>query len=75
MTVDLDLDVGVETARDGVRPARVHDAEVARPGCTASEVVKALVERAQRRRLEVDDLDRCVLAFRDGHQTAALSHA
>ncbi len=71
--VDLDLDLGVEPARDGVRTARVDDAPVTRTGRTPGEVVQALVQLTQRRRREVDDLDGCVLTLGDRHQTSAFS--
>ena len=73
--VDLDLDLGVEAARDRVRTARVDDAEVPRPSRAAGEVVQALVQLAERRRREIDDLDSRVLALGDGHQTSAFSQA
>ena len=75
MPVDLDLDVGVQTARNGVRTARIDDAKVPRPGCPAGEVVQPLVELAQRRRLEVDDLELGGLECANSHQTSAFSQA
>ena len=75
MTVDLDVDLGIEPAGDGVRAARVDDAPVPRARATRSEVVQALVELTQRSRLEIDDLHGCVLPFGDRHQTSAFSHA
>jgi hypothetical protein len=57
---DLDLDLGIEPAGDRVRAVRVEDAPVTRPR-RRGQVVQALVELAQRRRGEVDDLDGCRL--------------
>src|SRR5439155_19519162 len=62
---DLDLVPAVEPARNGVRPVRVHDLPAPFLG-----VVQALVQLAQRRRRQIDDLGRD-----DRHQTSAFSHA
>jgi len=72
VALDLDLDVGVEPAGHGVRAVRVEDAPVCWAG-RAGEVVQALVELAQRRRGEVDELDGG--RFRGFHQTRARSQA
>ena len=71
--VDLDLDVGVEAAGDGVRAVRVEHAPVRRPR-RGGEVVQALVQLAKRRLREVDHLDGR-LDFRGLHQTFARSQA
>ena len=65
--VDVDLDLGVDAARHGVRAARVADPHCAPLG--ASEVVEALVERAQRRLGEVEGLDCGAHATRSRSQT------
>jgi hypothetical protein len=57
VTLDLDLDVGVEPARERVRAVRIQDPPVARARL-AREVVEALVQLSHRGRLEIDDLDR-----------------
>ena len=74
MPVDLDLDLGVETAGDRVCATRVDDAPVPRAG-TRDEVVQPLVQLAQGGRGEIDDLDGGVLALGNRHQTKAFSHA
>ena len=75
VTVDLDLDVGIEPTRDGMRAARVDDAPAPRPRPTVREVVQALIQLAQRSRLEIDHLHRRVLSLGDGHHTSAFSQA
>jgi hypothetical protein len=74
VTGDLDLDVRVDSARDGVRAVRVHDAPVAWPRSPAGEVVQALVQLAEGRDGEIDDLDRGRLRRPSG-QTFVRSHA
>ncbi len=71
MPVDLDLDLGVEAACDGVRATGVHDAPVPWAGRATRNVVESLVEVAERRRREVDDLD---VGRGDGGHTSAFSH-
>ena len=68
--VDLDVELGVEPARNGVRAARVDDPP--RPWAFAGErdVMEALIELAERRDGEVDDLG---FDERFAHATAALS--
>ena len=68
--VDLDVELRVETAGDGVGPARVDDPPAPRPRAGARDVVEALVELAQGRHREVDDLR---LECRR-HQASAFSH-
>ena len=75
MPVDLDLDLGIEAARDSMRAVRVEDAEVPRPRRAASEVVETLVQLAEGGRTEIHHLHRRVLALGDGHQTSAFSQA
>ena len=71
--VDLDLELGVEPAGDRVRAVRVDDPPARGPSGAAGEVVQALVELAQRRLGEVDDLDRRRLGGARRHQTVARS--
>ena len=58
VAVDLDLDLGVEPAGDGVRAVRVEHAPVSRPRRPAGEAVEAFVELGEGGACEVDDLDR-----------------
>ena len=69
MPVDLDVEFRVEPTRDGVRASRVDDSP--RPGAGAGErdVMEALIELAERRHRQIDDLG----CERFAHATAALS--
>ena len=61
VTVDLDLDLGVDSARDRVRTVRVDDSPASGALlCTGgtAQVVQPLVELPQRRHCEVDELGR-----------------
>ena len=69
----IDLDFRVDTARDGVGAVRVEHAPAARRGRVVNEIVEALIEVAERRGGEVDDLCRR-RRLGDG-QTLARSHA
>ena len=66
---DLDVELRIETARDGVGPLGVDDAPPRRALAREGDVVEALVEVAQRCDGQVDDLG----LHRLGHATAALS--
>jgi len=55
--LDLDLDLGVDSAGDGMGAVGIEDAPAAGPVRAAREVVEALVQLAERRGGEIDDLD------------------
>ncbi len=75
MALDLDLDIRIEAAGDCVRAVRVEDAPARGPG-SGGEVVQALVQLAEGRLGEVDDLDGCRLGRPRGlHQTRSRSQA
>ena len=67
--VDLDLELGVEPTGDGVRAPGIDDPPPARALARQRDVVEALVQLAQRRDGEVDDLG----VERRRHATAARS--
>ena len=72
MPRDLDLERGVEAARDGVGAVRVQDPPAARLGIVAGELVQTLIQLAQRRRREIDDGR---AGRRRRHRTSSFSHA
>ncbi len=72
MALDLDLDVGVDAAGDGMGAVRVEDAPAARAGV---QVVEPPVQLAQRSHRQVDELDSRCLGRRRGRQTFVRSHA
>jgi hypothetical protein len=72
---DLDLDLGVDPAGDRVGTVGVHDAPATWPVRTVREVVEALVQLAERRGGEIDDLDRRRLRRLRHAHTFCRSHA
>jgi hypothetical protein len=58
VTLDLDLDVRIEAARDRMCAVRVEDAPATLARSLVREVVQLLVQLAQGRHGEVDNLDR-----------------
>ncbi len=72
MAVDLDLDVGVDPARQGMHAVRVEDTPRGRPG-RVREIVQPLVQLPERGRLEVDQLNGELLRRDRSHQTFAFS--
>jgi hypothetical protein len=69
VAVDLDLDVRVDPAGDGVGAVGIEPTQVPRPSAVRGEVVETLVQVAKPRRGEVDGLE----PGRDAHPTRAVA--